>query len=372
MKVVLHAESSRGLGGQELRTLNEARWLRQRGWGVVLAGPPGSQLIARARDSGLDTAVTPMRGAWDLPGARRVARIIRERGVTLVHTHSSVDAWVAGLGARLAGRPVVRTRHVSIPVRHRWNVVYTRLADRVITSGEAIRTLIVAAGVDPARVLAVPAGVNLDEFRWRDPGDPEGEAIRTEFGLRPPVLGSVAMFRGSKGHLHLLEALAELRGELPSSRLLLVGDGLRRPWVEQVARERGLGDAVVFTGFRADVPALLAAMDCFVLASTRTEGIPQSLLQACASGVPVVASDVGGIPEVVRHGVTGLLVPPGDAGALARAVRGVLGDPAAAAARARAARQLVEGRFSHLVSMAQLIGVYEAVLGAGGPAAAGR
>jgi glycosyltransferase involved in cell wall biosynthesis len=367
MRLVLHTEGSRGLGGQELRTLSESLSLQQRGWGVLLAGPPTSPLLERARDAGLKTAVIPMRGAWDLAAVRRLARLVHERGVTLVHTHSSVDAWLGGMAARLTGRPVVRTRHVSIPVRRRGNLVYTRLADRVVTSGEAIRALVVAAGVRPERVVALPAGVNLEEFRWREPEDAEGEAIRKELGLSSPVVGSVAMFRGSKGHVHLLDAIAGIRRELPSARLLLVGDGIRRAWIEELARKRGLGEAVVFTGFRPDVSALLAAMDCFVLASTRTEGVPQSLLQAFASGVPVVATDVGGIPEVVRPGETGLLVPAGDAAALTAAVSAILRDPAGARTRALTARRLVEARFSHLVSIDRLIAVYEDVLSTAWP-----
>jgi glycosyltransferase involved in cell wall biosynthesis len=366
VRLVLHTEGSPGLGGQELRTLNESRWLRQRGWGVLLAGPPRSPLIERARDAGLETATVPMRGAWDLAAIQRLVRLVHERGVTLIHTHSSVDAWLGGLAGRLAGRPIVRTRHVSIPVRRRGNLVYTRLADCVVTSGEAIRALVVAAGVCPERVVALPAGVNLEEFRWHEPGDAEGEAVRKELGLGSPVVGSVAMFRGSKGHVHLLDAIAGIRRDFPSAQLLLVGDGIRRAWIEELARERGLGKAVVFTGFRADVSALLAAMDCFVLASTRTEGVPQSLLQAFASGVPVVATDVGGIPEVIRHGDTGLIVPPGNAAALAGAVGTVLRDPAGARRRALAARQLVEARFSHRASIDRLIALYEDVLSAAG------
>jgi glycosyltransferase involved in cell wall biosynthesis len=365
VRLVLHTESSLGLGGQELRTLNEARWLSRRGWRMLLVGPPASRLLARAREAGVDTAAMPMRGAWDLPAVWALAQLVRAREVALVHTHSSVDAWLGGMAARVTGRPVVRTRHVSIPVQRRWNLVYTRLADQIITSGEAIRSLLVAAGVPAARIVAVPAGVNLDEFRWREPGDADGAGVRKELGLDgAAVVGSVAMFRGSKGHVHLLDALAALRAEVPSARLLLVGDGIRRPWVAELARERGLTDAVVFTGFRTDVPALLAAMDCFALASTRTEGVPQSLLQALATGVPVVASDIGGVPEVVRHGETGLLVPPGDAAALAGAMAEVIArDRAAASRRAHAARRLVEAHFSHVVSLDRLVAVYEQVLG---------
>jgi len=364
MNTVLHTESSPGFGGQEVRTLAEARWTAERGWRVILAAQAGGPLHAKAAAGGIETVGIPMRGAWDARAARRLGALIRRERVSIVHTHSSVDGWLAGFAARLARVPVVRTRHVSIPIRRGWNPVYTRLADRVITSGEAIRSLVIAAGVPPARVVAIPAGVNLDDFGVARATNGAGpaDALRRSLRLGHPVIGSVAMFRGSKGHAHLLDAFCLLREHLHDATLLLVGDGIRRAWVEGLARERGVASSVVFTGFRADVPDLLATMDCFVLASTRTEGVPQSLLQAFATRVPVVASGIGGIPEVVADGVTGLLVPPEDAPALARAIRSTLEDRPAAAARAEAARRLVESRFSHRVAVDRLLALYEEVL----------
>ncbi|HET8577307.1 MAG TPA: glycosyltransferase [Methylomirabilota bacterium] len=362
MKAVLHTESSPGLGGQEIRTLDEARWIAERGWRVVLACRPGGRLLERCRAAGVAAAPVAMRGAWDVSAVGRLASLIRRERISLVHTHSSIDAWVGGLAARLTRVPVVRTRHVSIGIRRGWNPVYTRLADRVITSGEAIRSMVIDAGVAPERAVAMPAGVDLERF----PFGARSSELAASLGLGSPVVGSIAMFRGSKGHAHLIEAFGLLRAAHPKSSLLLVGDGIRRPWVESLARQAGLGEAVLFTGFRPDVPALLGCMDCFVLASTRTEGVPQSLLQAFASGVPVVASNVGGVPEVVADGVTGLLVKPESAPALAQAVENVLADPIAAARRARAARELVEARFSHAAAVARLLALYEELLGGGG------
>jgi len=364
MRTVLHTESSPGLGGQELRTLSEARWTAERGWRVLLAGQPDGRFVGHARAAGLEAVGVRMRGGWDLGAVCALQRLIRREQVSIVHTHSSVDGWVGGLAARAAGVPVVRTRHVSIRIRRRWNPVYRWLADRVITSGEAIRTLVIEAGVDPGRVVAIPAGVDLAEFTG---GSDDGHAMRESLGLARPVIGSVAMFRGSKGHAHLLDAFATVHARHPAARLLLVGDGIRRPWVEGLAKDRGLGEAVVFTGFRADVPVLLRAMDCFVLASTRTEGVPQSLLQAFAAGVPVVASSIGGIPEVVKDGETGILVPPEDAAALARAIESVLSDGSGASARAREARRLVEERFSHGASVSRLLALYDEVIAGAAP-----
>ena len=358
MRTVLHTEASPGLGGQEVRTLNEARWTAERGWRVLLACQPDGRLAERAREAGVETRPVRMRGPLDPRGLAALVRLVRREHVSLVHTHSSIDAWLGGMAARLCRVPVVRTRHVSIAIRRGPNPVYRWLADRVITSGEAIRRVVLAAGVPPARVVAIPAGVNLESF----PFGLKAPEIERELGLGSPVVGSVAMFRGSKGHPQLLQAFARVRERHPRASLLLVGDGIRRPWVEQLAGEAGLADAVVFTGFRPDVPALLAAMDCFALASTRTEGVPQALLQAFAVGVPVVASRIGGIPEVVTDGETGLLVESEAVPPLAAAIERVLEDPVGAAQRARAARALVEARFSHGRSVDRLLALYDEVL----------
>jgi glycosyltransferase involved in cell wall biosynthesis len=299
-----------------------------------------------------------MIGPVDARAIAGLVRLIRRERVSLVHTHSSIDAWVGGIAARLCRVPVVRTRHVSIAIRRGFNPVYRWLADRVITSGEAIRRLVVEVGVPPGRVIAIPAGVNLEAYPF---GARAPETAR-ELGLGRPVVGSVAMFRGSKGHPQLLQAFAKVREKRREASLLLVGDGIRRAWVEQLAREAKLADAVVFTGFRPDVPALLATMDCFAQASTRTEGVPQALLQAFATGVPVVASRIGGIPEVVTDGVTGLLVESESVEALAAGIARVLDDPDGAAHRARAARALVETRFSHVHAIDRLLRVYDELL----------
>jgi glycosyltransferase involved in cell wall biosynthesis len=298
-----------------------------------------------------------MRAPWDFQALVRLVSLIRRERVELVHTHSSVDSWLGGMAGRLAGVPVVRSRHVSIPVRGRWNPAYSLLADRIIASGEAIGRILTYAGVSPSKVVALPAGVDLTRF---SPGALCAR-VRAELALTGPVIGSVAMFRGSKGHAVLLEAFDRLGREFPDAHLLLVGDGTRRLSVERMAEAWGIG-RVVFTGFREDIPDLLRTMDCFVLASTRTEGVPQSLLQAMAVGCAVVASAIGGIPEVVQHGVNGLLVPPGDPAALAAAIRTVLTEPTAAGERAERGRALVRSRFSHTHAMDRLERLYSSLI----------
>ncbi|HLC41186.1 MAG TPA: glycosyltransferase, partial [Methylomirabilota bacterium] len=319
---------------------------------------PRSGMARHARAYGVATIPLRMRAPYDVSALVALVGLIRREAIHLVHTHSSIDSWLGGMAARLTGRPVVRSRHVSVPVRNGWNPVYSLLADRILTSGQAVRRLLVRAGVRPGKIVSLPAGVDFDRFR---PGVLP-DRVREEFQLAWPVLGSVAMFRGSKGHLDLLDAFALVRFRFPQAKLLFVGDGGRRPMVEAVARERELKDAVIFTGFREDVAALLSAMDVFVLASTRTEGVPQSLVQAMAMKVPVVATATGGIPEVVEDGKTGLLVKPRDPHALASALEASLGNPDAARERAERARDLVSRHYSRDAAMDRLEVVYRSLL----------
>src|SRR5262249_9880723 len=145
--LILHTEASGGLGGQEIRILTETRWLLDHGWSALIAAQPGSPLFTEAAAAELPVVAVAMPGAAD---PRALRRLVRPRGVALVHTHSSVDSWLATVAARSLGVPVVRSRHVSIPIPRRRGLVY-RLADRVLTSGEAIKAIVIAAGVAPER-----------------------------------------------------------------------------------------------------------------------------------------------------------------------------------------------------------------------------
>src|SRR6202011_5172895 len=133
VKTVLHTEASPGLGGQEVRTLNEARWTAERGWRVLLAVQPDGRLLDRAREAGVETAAIRMRGPLDPLGLAGLVPLVRPERVVLGHTHSAIDACLGGMGARLCRVPVVSARDVSIAVRRGVNPVYRWLADRVIT-----------------------------------------------------------------------------------------------------------------------------------------------------------------------------------------------------------------------------------------------
>lgn len=360
MLTILHTEASPGWGGQEIRILTEARALEKGGFRVMLACQPDAPLAGEARRQGLSVRPLAMRGVGDLIAGWRLRQLMRAEGVDLVHTHSSIDAWLAGFAARSLGLPVVRSRHVSIPVKRRRNFVYNALSDRIISSGEAIRQVLVEGGVRPDKIVAIPAGVDVARFHPHV----SGEGVRRELDLQGPVVGTVAMFRHSKGHVLLLHAMPEILRRAPEAAFLWVGDGIGRDVLRQEIAQAGLSAKVCLTGFREDVPALLAAMDVFVLPSITSDGVPQVIIQALAMRKPVVATAVGGIPELIQHQRTGILVPPNDPQALAAAIVHVLENRAQAGEWARAGGELIDTHYTLGQTIDRTAALYAAVVSA--------
>ena len=255
-----------------------------------------------------------------LAQVRRIAATIRERGVGIVHGSDFVTNFLGLLGGRLGGARVVVSR---LDLRH----------------PHPMRRLCVAEeGCRPERVVVVREGIDLARFDRRAAQAPAGPVPDAR-----PLVAVVADLWPLKGHRLLLDAVARVRRRFPDACFALVGDGPERSALERRAAELGIGSAVAFLGTRDDVPAVLARADAACLPSA--EGLPNAIIEAMAARLPIVATSVGGNPELVEHGVTGHLVPPGDADALAAALIALLRDPAGARAmgargRARAASQL--------------------------------
>lgn len=364
---ILHTESSTGWGGQEIRVFTELTWLRRRGHAVGVMVPPGSALGLRAERAEIPVDWIAMPRALDPVAVARIARRLRRVRAQVLVTHSSVDGWTAGLAARFIGVPVVRMRHLSVPVRANpfSRAVYTLLCDRIVTTAEAIRRLLVERlRVSPSKVVSVPTGVDLGELH---PSRVDPFSFREELGLDPatPLLGMIAVLRSWKGHLVFLEALRRVRESHPDVRAVLVGEGPFRRAIQDAIQCHGLEQCVHLLGHREDVAEILGGLDVVVSASTAAEGIPQALLQALAMQRPVVASDVGGVPEVIRPGETGRLVPPGNPDALGRAILEVLADRAGARRMAAQGRTLVESGYSLQVMGERMEQVYRGLIADG-------
>jgi len=361
---ILHTESSLGWGGQEHRILAEALILRERGHRLCLAADPRGELYRRAAAHGFPVLPLGFGGPRNLRAVLTLRRYLRREGVQILNTHSSLDSWVGTLAwATLRRRPVLlRTRHLSTPVHPnaptRW--LYHRPARILTTSGEIARLLHHRLGVPEARLLTLPTGIPLERFT---PCPPDA-ARRAALGVPPGafLLGTVSVLRSWKGHLDLLEAMKILVDGGRKVFLLIVGEGPYRPVIEARIQELGLNGRVRLAGHQEDVPSWLALMDAFALASYAHEGVPQALLQALAMERPVVATAVGGVPEVIAAGETGLLVPPRDAAALARAISWLQEHREAAADMGRRGRQHVAANHSLARMADRLEALYREIL----------
>lgn len=343
---IAHTETSLGWGGQEIRILTEMEALRRRGHRLLLAAPERSQVFARAAERGFAPQPLDDRKGRFPAAVLGLARWFRRERVDVVCPHSSRDGWLAGLAGRLAGVPlIVRARHFEVPIASRWlsRLVYQGLADQLVTTSPRISEQFREAfGFGEERVSTIPTGIDLEVF---SPAGPKAEFPAPPEQAGWPLIGMVAVLRQAKGHLTLVRAARRLRDEGRPVRLVFVGEGPSKAPIDAEIARRQLGDAVQFTGYRDDIPAVLRALDALAIPSLH-EGIPQTALQALACQTPVVGSDVGGIPSVIEAGVTGRLVPAGDDAALAAALRETFTNRAATQAMRERGRARVEERHS--------------------------
>jgi glycosyltransferase involved in cell wall biosynthesis len=281
--------------------------------------------------------------------AMGLARRLHDEDVALVHAHDFKSDLVGVMAGRLARVPVVTTVHGYIAVTgksqlyRQIDLQLLRAMDRVIVVSESMRRDLGERGVANGRLQVVRNGIAIDNY----PFARRSRTLRAESGFDDDalVIGHVGRLSPEKGQARLLRVLPRVREKVPRARLVIVGDGPEMESLRTLARTLGVEEVTRFCGYRSDVPEVFANLDLLVLSSD-TEGLPNVVLEAMATGVPVVATAVGGTPEVVEHGVTGLLVPAGDEAALAAAIVEAFARPGAAADRARRARAFVESQCS--------------------------
>lgn len=358
---ILHTIPGRNWGGMEHRTIEQVKWLLAHGHQVWLAAPEDGEPYQKAKALGLP--VVPL--CFDPPSRAVPAlrRFIRQNGIEIMDAHVTRDAKAGLFCLDLCAQ--VRSRHVnqylkpSLTRRLQW-----RMADHVITVAECTRQDLMRDGIiDPARSCSI--GGWADE-RFFDLPDPVATRVRLRAEIGIPdgatAIFCVGMLRPDKGQNFLLDALHLLKARGLDLTLVLAGSAT----AESADYEAGLkhqaqGLAVHFLGYREDVSELMQTADLVVIPSL-TEAQPRVAVQAFATGRPVVASAVGGVPEIVKDGETGWLVPPAQPEALADAIARVLADPAATARVAAGARALAETRMRFDHRMAETLATYETAI----------
>jgi glycosyltransferase involved in cell wall biosynthesis len=366
-RTVLHYSDSTVFGGTERAILHLIAGADRSRWRTVLmhdASAP-AELVAEARRSGAETYVGPaVRRKYDVGQLVRLTASIRRLrpDVFHAHLHWPLAAKYGVMAAATVRTPViVATAQLHIELgrsgfvdsQHR---VVTSAVDRYIAvSSHVAAALEQRFSVSPAKITVIPNAVDLRLSDAEDAGPPAGWPQSDG----APVVLILARLEPEKG----IELAIEAMTRLPDARLVVAGDGSLRTPLEELARAIGVDDRVYFLGHRADAAALLRHSQVFVLPSLR-EGLPLSVLEAMAAGVPVVATDIGGTREIVRHEQTGLLVPVDEPAALAAAIQRTLTQRDATAGRVAAARALVQQEYSTDVVVRRVFALYDELLGA--------
>ncbi len=318
---VLHTESSKGWGGQEVRTFRESVGLTRLGVRIIILCQPGSVLGEKAEAAGIEVKTCVMKKSYDVFAVKRIMKLIKDENIDIVNTHSGRDTLLAGVAGRLSGRKpaVVRTRHLALPITSKFT--YNYLAHKIVTVSEYVRNYLISEGVPASKVTAVHTCVDLDSFN----PDSANESLRKELGLNAeiPLVGMVAILRKKKGHHILLEAIPDVLKEIPETVFVLAGNGPQEANIISMLKEFGLGDKVFMLGLRNDVPDILKSIDVFVL-PTLQEALGTSFIEAMAMGKPVIGTDVGGVGELIADGENGYLVKPDSPSDLAKALIKVL------------------------------------------------
>lgn len=353
---VAHLDTGREWRGGQAQVLLLMKGLRDHGVSSLLLAPPGP-LAERARAAGFDVVSWITHGDFDPAGT--LAALRRLRGTDLAHAHSAHAHAIGVPAAQFAGVPVVVSRRVDFDVAHHpfSRLKYRLPVDRYLCISRGVMDVMRRAGVAPQKLALVPSGIAIQ--RTPPPGAAD---LRRLIGAPQgtPVIGTVAALAPHKNHADLMRAAAIVARERPDAQFAWVGDGPCRAALEAQQRELGLEHSVHLLGFRDDALGLLAQFTLFAL-SSYLEGLCTSLLDAQSLGVPVIATAVGGIPDVIEDGVNGRLVPGRDPAALAAAILAALESPAECQVWVAAGGERVE-RFSAAAMVERTLAVYREVM----------
>ncbi len=358
------------IGGTELNAVRTAERLdRERFQLSVFCHVPDGPLKERYEAAGIPVYPVPIRGMFlpsTLVQARRTARQLRELGVDIVHAHDSYSNVFGTMAAHLAGvRGLITSRRWWDAVPRRIYRVANRLAyrssSRVLANSAAVGRLLEEADRVPAEQVVVVPNF-LEEEAFIRPSTEKQSTWRSEHGipLDATVVGCIANLRPVKDHGTLLEAFRLVVAERPEAWLVLAGDGPSRSALERLAGELGTSERTTFLGMVPNRPNLHHQFDLSVLTSLN-EGFPNSLIEAMAAGRAVVATRVGGVPDAVEDGDTGLLAPRGDSEAVAAAMTRLLGDPAERTRMGECGQVAARAQYSAVQVLGQLEALYATI-----------
>ena len=363
---ILHSEAASGWGGQEIRVFQECQLLLEGGHRVSLVCQPNSPLsdkCSRFSHPNLSYFPLTMKKAFSLSTLFSLIKIIKRSQPDILHSHSSIDSWLIAMAGTLLGIPIIRSRHVMIPIRNhifnRW--LYAKAPRKILTSGQGIAKMVSEqVGVPMDKVNCIPAGVDFRRFNIQI----SGERIREELGVSQyqPLIGKIAVIRGWKGHNYLIDSVPLVLKHFPDARFVIVGSGPGYESVYTRIKNHGVEKYVFMLGHREDIPEIMAALDVHCVASFAIEGTTQVIPQAFAMKTPVVSTRMVSILPLIGDGERGVLVKLKDSQDMANGIMKILNDRKSAAIMAEKAFTFCKTDLSIDRMIEKTIAVYEEVL----------
>ncbi len=343
---ILELEASKGWGGQEKRTVRLINGLDKSKYKVYFGAFPDSK-IAQNR-SQIDATLLPLKiaNSYDVFAIWRVVGFVKKYRINIISTHSGKDGWIGAIAGKIAGVPVVRTRHLQTPINSPFSY---NLSTKVVTVSNQVNEYLASVGVKKEKLMTIYTGVDTNQYN-----PTPKKSLKDELGVSKEcvLIGIVAVLRSAKRHDMLIRAIADLS----NSHLVIVGSGPQEENLKNLVADLGYKERVHMLGHREDVSEILPSLDIFVLPS-KMEALGTAILEASACGVPCVGSRVGGIPECIEDGKSGLLFD--DEAGLKKALERLCSDEALREQMGKRARELVCEKFSNEVMIKKTEELYD-------------
>ena len=309
---VLHTEWSNGWGGQEIRIIEEMKAMRDM-YGVesILACREGAKIASKAKSEGFEVYYFPFKGNTDIKTLFGLIKLIKNKNIDIVNTHSGKDTWVGGFAAKVSNVAFIRTRHLSNPINpSRLNFINS-LADYIITTGESVKEdMIKNNRISKDKISSIPTGIDADRF---NPNCCNKDEVREELGVSNDtiLIGIVAVLRSFKRHDIFISNAVKILKEYPNVKFVIAGDGPQKRYIDELIESYDVSKDFILTGHVERVERVMRALDIFMLTSDSKEGVPQSIIQALLIGLPVIATDVGSTRDLYKEDNM-ILIPPKD------------------------------------------------------------
>ena len=364
---VIHLVEDMKTGGAERVIADIAEGLDSerydvRVWCVTRGGNTADELA----EKGVEVKILGISSYHNPFNVLRLKRLLREAGPDIVHTHGYFASVIGRISAQKAEVPVIlahvhstywdyKKRHILMERK------LSRFTRKLICCSKAVENFVRdVEKIGNAKTVVIYNGVDEARFYPRK----DTPSIRSELGLdeKALVVGTISSLAPHKGHEYLVRAASLVKEKFPSAKFLIVGDGPLRTDLENLANNLKIHTNILFTGARKDIPKILSVMDVFVLPSSLREGLGIAIIEAMAAEKPVVATDIGGIPEAVQRGETGFLVPPGNPRALAKAIIELLQNPEKAKEMGKKGRVRFKEKFTRKHMLSEIDALYQSAI----------